>query len=460
MTMGPLHRPAGMRIVQTNARARTRDLGLATLIAALAVAAAPAEGRGVVIHCELTGTVDAGSAAYLASCVEEAQTRGAQALVVTLDTPGGSLESTRQIVQSFLGAPVPVLVWVGPSGARAGSAGVFLTLASHVAGMAPGTNIGAAHPVSGLGGRDPEEAGGEHMGRKVENDAVAFIEAIARQRGRNTQWAAEAVRDSASVPAQRALELNVVEVIAPDLQAFLQQADGRQVQVGEGPVTLRTADAQVVEFEPTLSQRVVHWLANPSVAYVLFLIAMLGIAAELSNPGMIVPGVVGVAALLLSMIAFSALPIQAGAFVLLGLGVALIVAELFVANGLLGAVGVLLLGAGGILLVDHLDPAWFVEPSFRISPALVVPTVVTIGGLMVYTVVRAAQGRREPHVVGPVGMVGERAQALTEISRAGGEVFVHGEIWHAVADRPVPRDHEVVVKDVQGLTLRVEEANT
>ncbi len=436
---------------------------LAVLAAALlASAPPPREGaRPTVARCELEGVVDAGSAGYLASCVKRAEAEGHGALLVRLDTPGGSLEATRTLVQAFLASRVPVLVWVGPSGARAGSAGVFVTLASHVAAMAPGTNIGAAHPVVGITGQDPEAAGGKEMARKVENDTVAFVESIARQRGRNVAWAASAVRDSASVPADRALELGVVERVASSEAEFLDWADGRSVEVAGGArVTLSTAEAGIVELAPGLSQRIVHALAHPSIVYLLFLVAALGLVAELSHPGALVPGLVGVVALVLALVASSALPVRAGALALLLVGAALIVAELFVTSGFLGAAGVVVLALGGLFLVDRFDPGWFVDRSFHLSWQWVVPTSVVLGGAAAYVAWRGAQTRRLPQQGGDAGLVGEQGTALAPVSLDAGEVFVHGERWRATSPTPIRPGAHVVVRRVEGLTLFVDEVKT
>lgn len=419
---------------------------------------APETDRPVVGSCALTGTVDAGSAAYLQDCVKNAETAGHDALIIRVDTPGGALESTRQIVRSFLGAKIPVLVWVGPSGAHAGSAGVFITLASHAAGMAPGTNIGAAHPVLGPTGQDPEEAGGKAMADKVINDTAAFAESIAKQRGRNAEWAVKAVRESASITAQQAVETNVVEVIAADEAGFLKAVHGRKVELPGAPEhTLRTADARVVEFEPTVRQRFVHWLSNPSIAYLLFVVGGLCLAIELANPGMIVPGLIGAVCLVLALVAFSALPVEAGAIALLLVGFGLIAAELFVASGLLGLAGALLLVLGGVLLVDRFDTDWFVEPSFDLSLRILVPTVVVLGGGAIYVMLRAAAARKEPQRGGDVGLVGERGTALEAVGPHGGEVFVHGERWRAISAQPIASGATVVVRKVDGLTVIVEE---
>ena len=419
---------------------------------------ARAAASSVVARCELEGVVDAGSGAHLADCVRRAEARGATALLVRLDTPGGSLEATRSVVRAFLGSRVPVLVWVGPSGAHAGSAGVFIALASNVTAMAPGTNIGAAHPVS-PGGQDVEGAGGEHLARKIENDTVAFAEGIAQQRGRNAAWAASAVRDSASVPADQAVTLRVVESVAPTEAAFLSSVDGHRVEVAEGKtVTLSTRDAQVETLEPGLSQRVVHALAQPSIVYLLFLAAALGLVVELSHPGAIAPGLIGGVALVLALMASATLPVRSGALVLMLVGVGLIIAELFVTHGLLGAAGVGLMLLGGVLLVDRFEPGWFVEPSFRLSWAVMLPTALVLAGTTALIAYRSAQTRKLPQRGGDVGLVGEAGTALGPVTPSGGEVFVHGERWRAVSFTPIREGARVVVRAVEGLTLTVAEA--
>lgn len=448
-------------------RARWRLAGPALLCVLMAGWLASASeapttsARPVVAHCELDGVVDTGSSNYLSDCVARAEAAGHDALLVRLDTPGGSLEATRAIVRAFMASRVPVLIWVGPSGAHAGSAGVFITLASNVAAMAPGTNIGAAHPVVGVRGQNPEEAGGEQMARKVENDAVAFAESIAQQRGRNARWAASAVRDSASVPAERARALRVVEYVAPTEEDFLAQADGRRVTVAGGEaVRLSTRDARIVELEPSLSQRIVHTLANPAVVYLLFLVAALGLVVEVSHPGGIAPGLIGAVALVLALVASAALPVRAGAVVLMLLGAALIIAELFVTSGLLGAAGVVLLGLGGLFLMDRFNPEWFVDRSFNLSWTFLVPITALLAGAAAYVAYRGAQARRLPQRGGDLGLVGERGTALAPVTPQSGEVFVHGERWRATSTTPIRSGAHVVVRGMEGLTLFVDEVPT
>lgn len=418
--------------------------------------APPAAASRTVAQCTLVGTVDSGIASYLSDCVRIAADRGYEALVIRIDTPGGALESTREIVRDLLGSPVPVLVWVGPSGARAGSAGVFITLAAHVAAMAPGTNIGAAHPVMGPSGQDPEE-GGTHMAEKVVNDTVAFAEAIAKQRGRNAEWAEKAVRESASITADRAVEERVVDFTAGSVAELLDEVHGRTIELPGGARVLESRGARIEELRPTLRQAFVHWLAHPSIAYILFIIGGLGLAIELANPGGIIPGLVGGVALILAMLALSALPIQAGGVLLLVAGLGLIVAEFFVASGLLGAAGVGLLLLGGLLLVDRFDPEWFVEPSFAISWEFLLPLVLLLGGAAVYMVYRAAQTRKIDHKVGDLGLVGQKGRALSRIDEKGGTVFVFGERWNARSETPIEEGASVVVRRVEGLTITVEE---
>jgi len=432
-----------------------RLLGLLALALPLAGELAGADSTPVVARCELNGTVDAGSAAYLADCINRAQQAGNEALLVAVDTPGGALESTRIIVAAFLRSRLPILVWVGPAGARAGSAGVFVTLASHVAAMAPGTNIGAAHPVD-LGGGDPE-SGGKHMAKKIENDTAAFAESIAHQRGRNEAWAMQAVRESASLTADNAVKEKVVDFLAASESEVLSKADGRKVKTSDGERVLHTRSAKIHALEPTLGQRFVHLLASPSLAYLLFLVGGLGIVIELSHPGLIAPGIVGGACVVLALVAFSALPIRVGAVILLFLGVGMIFAELFVGHGILAVGGAVFLALGGILLIDRFNPRWYVEPSFGLPLVWVLPFVAGISGAAVFVVVKAAQARRMPQRGGDVGLIGEVGKALTAVNEHGGEVFVHGERWQATSEKPIPEGASVVVRSVRGLTLQIEE---
>ena len=297
------------------------------MIVALLLAAAP-----VVHYAEFTGSVDPGSGAFLIAAIHDAQEKGAETLVVRLDTPGGLLSTTRDIVQAELNAKVPIVFWVGPPGARAGSAGVFLTMAAHVAAMAPSTNIGAAHPVEILGS-SPEEKKGDRSAifQKLENDTAAFVRGIAERRSRNVEWAEKAVRESESITASKALELHVIDLTAEDLPELLRKIDGRKVDLGGGDRrTLHTASAEIRNVPWAVKDQVLHGIANPEVAFLIFGLGVIGVMLELFHPGTIVPGVVGGICLLVAAIAFQMLPVNIGALLLIALGIAFFIAEMYV----------------------------------------------------------------------------------------------------------------------------------
>ncbi len=431
------------------------------LLPLLALLAAPAAGQTraggeppCVLRAELAGVISAGAASYLGDAVAAAEREGCQALLVVLDTPGGQLDATREVARAFLGADVPVVVYVAPSGARAGSAGVFVTMAAHVAAMAPGTNIGAAHPIT-AGGEDPEEAGGEHLARKIENDTAAFARAIAQRRGRNAEWAEAAVRRSISATAAEAVEAGVVDLVASSEAELLSVLSGKTVQ----GVTIATRGAPIVSFEPTIQQKALSILGDPNVAYVLLIAGFLGLVFELYQPGLIVPGAVGLFCLLLAGIGLNALPVQIGGIVLVAIAVALFVAELYVASyGLLTLGGVAALVIGSALLIDTHDPEFFAEPSVRVSWALIVPLASVLGlaaGLLAWN---AGRLRHRRPSTGREGLVGERGRAEGGVGPGGGHVRIHGERWNAVSRVPVGDGEPVEVVGVEDLRLRVRSA--
>lgn len=330
-------------------------LAVAALAIGAGLAAAPraeTAGEPLVLQLDVEGSINPAVADYLERGLREADARGATALLVRLDTPGGLLESTRAIVTKLLAAERPVLIWVGPGGARAASAGMFITLAGHLAAMAPGTNIGAATPVSSQG-KDVEAEGGKDLERKVLEDTRAFARSIAEVRGRPAGWMEEAVTAAVSATADEALAAGVIDLLATDVPAFLAAAEGRVVRVGEADVTLRLAGARVESLEMGLGQRLMHWLAHPNVAYLLMLLGTVGIYLELTNPGTFVPGTLGAIALLLSFMSMQVLPFRAGGLALIGLGVVLLVAEAFLPSfGILGVGGLAAFLIGSLILFD------------------------------------------------------------------------------------------------------------
>lgn len=436
-----------------------RAVGILVAVTPLLLAAATpaptpgptaARAAGPVVRLTIDGTINPATVTYIQEGLQAAQARGAGAVLIEIDTPGGLLESTKLIVKDLLAAPVPVIVWVAPSGGGATSAGVFITLAAHVAAMAPGTNIGAAHPVGGQG----ENIDGA-MGEKVENFAASLARTIAEQRGRNVEWAEKAVRKSVSATEREAVKLKVVDFVAADVDELLRKASGRTVDVAGRPTTLDLADAAVEPMAMRLGQQVFNFLANPNIAYLLLMAGLLGLYVEFTNPGLLFPGVAGVICLVIGLAALQMLPVNYAGLALLGLGAAMLVAEAFVPSfGVLGIGGVVALVIGSLLLFDSPDEALYVDRG------LIAGTAATLGltslGLG-WLVVRAQ--RRQP-AVGAEGMIGE----IGHVRRVGADgakvkVFVHGEYWDAIAEGPVSVGEAVEVTAVEGLRIRVRRAD-
>jgi len=426
---------------------------LAILVAV--VATAPDAGAAHVNRIVIDGSINPAVDDFIRESLRASAADGAAALVIQLDTPGGLLTSTKSIVKELLGARVPVIVWVGPGGASATSAGVFVTLAAHVAAMAPGTTIGAAHPVS-AGGGDIGGGGekGSDMADKVENFAVSFVQSIAERRGRNVAWAEDAVRKSVSITEKEALEKNVVDFVAADLAALFEQASGREVALDHETVTLALdADVEVVTLAMSLKQRIVNLVADPNIAYLLFMAGLLGLYFEFSSPGTIFPGVVGGICLLLALTAFQVLPINATGVLLILFGVALLLAEVFLPSfGVLGIGGIVAFTLGSLLLFDTSEPGLVVDRSIIGAAALTVSAFMLAVG---YLVVRSQWGRARS---GAEALIGERGEVREAIVRTG-KVHVHGEYWTAVSDEPLERGTRVEVERVEpGMRLRVRRA--
>jgi membrane-bound serine protease (ClpP class) len=423
----------------------SRRLPSAVVLAALAllaagpVSAAPAPVATVVVD----GVISPVTLRLVESAITRAKAGGAQALVIQLDTPGGLERSMRAICQRLLNAEIPVVVWVGPTGARAASAGVFITMAAHVAAMAPATNIGAAHPVSVGGGVDKESM------RKVENDAAAFIRTIAIERGRSAEWGEKAVRQSVSVTEREAVRLKVVDFIADSIPDLLQKLDGRTVKTVQGTVTLATRDAVAKPIEIGFRDRVLAVITDPNVAYVLMMLGTLGLVFELSTPGAVLPGVIGGISLILAFFAFQSLPINFAGLLLILFAIVLFIAEVKVtSHGVLAVGGIVALALGSLMLYDA------PEVGFRVSWRVLVPTVAVTAGFFLFALTLGVSALRRRPLLDGAGLVGRAAVARGPLMPEG-TVAVAGELWRAVADRPLPDGVRVTVVDVQGLTLRV-----
>jgi membrane-bound serine protease (ClpP class) len=427
------------------------------VLASLALAGAePARAAQPVAVIDIDGAITPVTARLLTAAVERAQAERAQALVVQLNTPGGLERSMRTMAQTILNAEIPVIVYVAPTGARAASAGVFITMAAHVAAMAPVTNIGAAHPVAASGGEM-----GKEMSKKVANDAAAFARSLAAERGRNVEWAEKAVRASVSATEREAVKLKVVDLIADNLQDLLAKVDGRTVKTVRGTVTLATRNAEVKRIEVGFRDRFLALITDPNIAYILMMVGMLGIFFELQNPGVVLPGVIGGISLILAFFAFQSLPINWAGVLLILFGVALLIAEIKIAShGVLTIGGVVAMVLGSFMLYEA------PELGFRVSWTVIIPTVGAIAGLIAWAVSAGVRAMMRPSVTGPESMVGRLAVARSNLGPAGGpaggpdgQVQVDGEIWRAVADGDaIPAGEKVRVTAVDGLTLKVSRA--
>jgi membrane-bound serine protease (ClpP class) len=429
-------------------------LRLVSVIAmALGVAgmAFAADDAHTVIVGHVEGVINPITARYVDRLVDEGEERGVAALVLVIDTPGGLIDSTYKITGRMLNAGVPILTYVAPSGAHAASAGTFITLAGHVAAMAPATNIGAAHPVSGSGGDIEDD-----LRAKVENDAVAQIVNIARARGHNEKWAEDAVRNSVSIGADEAVSLKVVDLLATDVRDLVDRADGRQVMTSRGAVTLATKDAALEEAGPNPLETLLHLIVDPQVAVLLFTIGTYGIIFELSNPSLIFPGVIGVIAIVLALFAFGTLDANAAGIALMVFAVLLFIAEIKVAShGILTAGGIAALLIGTIIIFPPLRPTF---PGVRATvDPIAIAVIVGTTGLFFLAIARLAV--RAHGVFTPTGaasLLGAIGVARSDIS-ATGIAYVGGEDWTAVSDAgPIEKGSPVRVKRVDSLRLIVE----
>ncbi len=407
---------------------------------------------GTVVQMSIQGTIHSGTVGILKAALSEAEQQNSEALLIEMDTPGGLLDATREIVKLLLNTKIPTLVFVSPAGARAGSAGTFITMAAHIAAMAPGTNIGAAHPIT-ITGKDPEKDGGKHLAQKVENDTIAFIQTISKQRNRNAEWAKKAVKDSASITEEEALKLNVIDVVARTPKQLLDKIDGKVLNIQGTKKTLNTKDATILKFEPDFEIKTKNWLANPTIMFLLIMIAGLGLYVEFSHPGLIFPSVAAGIAIILLLIATSVIPITAVGLGLLVLGFILIFMELYVSSmGILAAAGIVSFIAGATMLFDP------TEVDLRIPPALIITVSLTIGIMAAIIAVGVSRMFKLRQTAGEEGLVGLHGEVCNAISpETPGRIFVNGEYWNAAAEKNIPVGRKVNVKRVEGLLAFVEE---
>jgi membrane-bound serine protease (ClpP class) len=412
----------------------------------------PALAAGHVNVATIDGSINPASSDYLQRAIADSEADGAELLVIELDTPGGLLYATKDIIQAMLNASVPVAVFVSPRGAWASSAGAYITIAANVAAMAPGTSIGAATPVS-IGGPSGEEEEGERSAaaKKAENLVSAFMESIAKERERNVEWAVDAVRDAVAVSQDKALELGVIDVVAEDVPDLLDKIDGWEVKVGGEPRTLELADVEVRRLEMSTATRLLDVLASPDLLVILFLAGLVGLYIEANQPGMIIPGVVGAVCLVLALIGMQIIPFSWVGLMLMLAGIGLFVAEVFVTSyGILFGLGIVCFLLGGSMIFDRPELS-DLDVSFWSVLVPAVTALSTFAAIVVYAVGRTIRRRQTAGVDELIGMVGT---ATTPLERSG-TVFVRGEYWKAFAEDSIPEGERVEVTRVDGLELRV-----
>jgi membrane-bound serine protease (ClpP class) len=413
------------------------------LFAFLLTAITSSNSAADVIVIKSEGVVNPVMSEFISKSIDDAVKDSADLLVIELDTPGGLDTSMRSIVKKIIASEIPVAVYVSPSGARAASAGVFITIAGHVAAMAPGTNIGAAHPV-GVGGKMDKT-----LAEKAENDAAAYIRSLAEKRGRNAEWAEEAVRKSVSITGEEALELNVIDLIAPDLKTLLERIDSMVVETALGEHTIKSRDLQIRHREMNLRHKVLDILSDPNVAYLLMLLGFYGIFFELTNPGAIFPGVIGAISLIIAFYSFQTLPVNYAGLLLIITAIILFVLEIKVTSfGLLTIGGIISMTIGSLMLFE--SPL----PFFKLSLKVILPAVILTTLFFSLTVWLALKAYRRKPATGPEGLLGMEGEARTDVFKEG-MVFVHGELWKAWSDVEIKEGQEIIVEKVKRLRLKV-----
>jgi len=399
---------------------------------------------GEVRIIELEGPINPGAAAFLTRGLEDAEKSGVELIIIRLDTPGGLVPSMRTMVKGIMNSSVPVVVYVAPKGAGAASAGVMITVSAHVAAMAPGTNIGAAHPV-GAGGKDIDK----DMSEKVVNDMASYGRGIAQDKGKNADWVEKAIRESVSITAEEAVEKKVVDLVAADIDELLKLLDGREIELQKGKVTLKTKDLVKTYYEPGFRDAVLRVISDPNIAYILMMIGLAGLYFELAHPGAVFPGVIGAISLILAFYSFQTLPVNYAGLLLIALAIIFFIAEIKVASyGILSLGGIVSLTLGSIMLFEDVG----------VSLRLMAPTIVLIGGFFVIVSTLAFRAYHSKPQSGVEGLIGEVGVVQKPIDPEG-LVFVHGEYWRAVSGEKLEPGEMVTVEQVTGLVLKVKKAS-
>ncbi len=418
---------------------------LSIAVAVMILGAAHGAQAAQVGLIRIDGAIGPATVSYISRAIDLSSARGDECLVIELDTPGGLLESTKQITRLFYASKAPTVVYVSPTHASAGSAGAFITMAAEIAAMAPNTTIGAAHPVS-IGGAGEVEKTDDVMKKKMEQYTASFIEAIANKRHRNVEWARSAVIESAAITAEKALELKVIDLIADDLPDLLKKLDGRRV-AGK---SLQTDGALVEEIPMTAWERFSQLVLRPEMMFILMLVVIYGIIGELSAPGAILPGVAGAIALVLVLYMSAILPVNLAGVALMLLATALFIADIYApTHGVLTVGGIVSFFLGALMLFNR------AEPGFRLSLSLIIPATLITALFFMVIVGAGLKAQSLPVRAGRETMLGKVVPARAPIDAGGGNVFIEGELWRAVSDVPVEKDQPVEVVGIEGLTLKV-----
>jgi membrane-bound serine protease (ClpP class) len=423
-------------------RAMIYFLPMITSAIMLAVGVAWPTQRQVFIM-DVEGAINPATATFLERGLDEARNQEAELVIVRLDTPGGLASSMRSMVKAIMNSPIPVVIYVAPRGAGAASAGVMVTVAAHVAAMAPGTNIGAAHPV-GAGGREIDKT----MSEKVVHDMASYGRSIAQETGRNADWVERAIRESVSITAEEAMERNVVDLVATDVDDLLAQIDGREITLKSAKIVLNTQNLEKRYLEPGVRDRILRTISDPNIAYILMMIGLAGLYFELSHPGAIFPGVIGAISLILAFYSFQTLPVNYAGLLLIALAIILFIAEIMVSSyGVLSLGGLISLTLGSVMLFEDVG----------VSLKLMAPTIVLIGAFFVVVSTLAFRAYRTKPKTGMEGLIGATGVVKQPLDPEG-LVFVHGEYWRAVSGERLEPGERIQVENADGLLLKVKKA--